>query len=158
VGRTLILFIALAAVWLMWSGMFVAMILGFGLASCMLVLWLCHRMGTIDDEGVPLHVLGRVLVYLPWFLKEIVTSNLDVVKRILGPRTGITPVVFDVPATQKTELGRAIFANSITLTPGTVSYVVEDDKIRVHAVAKEVRDALLTGEMDRRCTALEGND
>src|SRR5690606_15850165 len=106
---------------------------------------------------VPLHVLGRVARFTPWLLKEIVVANLDVTKRILGPRSAISPVVFDAPSSQRTDLGRTIFANSITLTPGTVSFGVEGDKIRVHAIAREVRDGLLTGEMDRRCTAAEGS-
>ncbi len=155
-NRAFALLAAIAAVWLMWSGMFVALILGFGAASCLFVVWLCRRMGTTDAEGVPLHLLPRVARFTPWLLKEIVVANLDVTKRILGPRQAISPVVFDAPSTQRTDLGRTIFANSITLTPGTVSFGVEPGRVRVHAIAKEVRDGLLTGEMDRRCTRAEG--
>lgn len=155
-SRAVPLFVAIASVWLMWSGMFVPMILGFGALSCVFVVWLCVRMGTHDVEGVPLHVLGRVARFTPWLVKEIVLANLDVAKRILGPRNAISPVVFDAPSTQRTDLGRAIFANSITLTPGTVSFAVEEGRVRVHAVAKAVRDGLLTGDMDRRCSRVEG--
>ncbi|MFG0319623.1 MAG: Na+/H+ antiporter subunit E [Planctomycetota bacterium JB042] len=155
-NRALALLVAIAAVWLMWSGMFVALILGFGAASCAFVVWLCHRMGTTDAEGVPLHVLPRVVRFTPWLLKEIALANLDVTRRILGPRSAISPVVFEAPSSQRSDLGRTIFANSITLTPGTVSFGVEPGRVRVHAIAREVRDGLLTGEMDRRCTRVDG--
>ena len=105
---------------------------------------------------MPFHLLFRLFAYLPWYLLEIVRANVDVARRILHPKLPISPDVFEAPSTQKTELGRVVFANSITLTPGTVSFKVEEGKIHVHAIAREVRDGLLEGEMDRRVTRLEG--
>ena len=96
---------------------------------------------------------------MPWFVKEVFASNVDVAKRILAPRRyRLSPRLFDAVATQRSDLGRVLFANSITLTPGTVSIWVFRDKIMVHAIADEVADGLLEGEMDRRVSRLEGLD
>jgi multicomponent Na+:H+ antiporter subunit E len=156
VPRAILLLLVLLAVWLLWSGFWVPLIIGFGVVSCVGVVLLCMRMGSVDAEGAPLQVVGRVLLYVPWLVKEIVMSSLDVTKRVLDPRLPISPTLIEVPSTQKTDLGRVIFANSITLTPGTVSCRVEEGSILVHAIAQEVADGLLNGEMDRRCTAIEG--
>jgi multicomponent Na+:H+ antiporter subunit E len=156
VPRAILLLLLLLGIWLLWSGIWVPLIIGFGVLSCVVVVLLCVRMGSIDAEGAPLQVAGRVLLYVPWLVKEIVVSSLDVTKRVLDPKLPISPTLIDVPSTQKTDLARTIFANSITLTPGTVSYALEDGHIKVHAIAQEVADGLLNGEMDRRCAAIEG--
>ena len=106
------------------------------------------------------HRFGRVrplaaLRYLGWLTLEVIRSNLDVSRRVLSPRLPISPTLVWVPASQKTELGRVIFANSITLTPGTVSIDVQENEIEVHALSREGAEALLEGEMDRRVRAME---
>lgn len=158
-SRAIVLLLCLAVIWLLWSGYFEPLILSFGAASVLFVLWICFRMRIVDEEGSPYHIAmqTRWFLYIPWLLKEIVVANLDVTKRILSKDLPISPVLFEAPCSQKTDLGRVIYANSITLTPGTVSYGVSDDKILVHAIAKEARDGVLTGEMDRRVTRLEGD-
>lgn len=151
------LFSLLMAVWLLNSGHYTVLITSFGVGSCLLVVWLSRRMGIVDAEGVPIHLLTRLPLYLPWIGKEVVKSNLDVARRVLTPgRPDVSPRLFDAPTTQHSDLGRVIYANSITLTPGTVSIRVHGAKITVHAIADEVADDLLEGDMDRRVTRLEG--
>ena len=147
--------ILLALIWLGLSGFFQPLLLGLGLISCVGVVWIAHRMDVIDHEGHPIHLGFRILGYWVWLIREIVKSNIDVARRILNPALPIAPCLTIVKATQGSELGHVIFANSITLTPGTVSIVVDDRTILVHAVAKEMADDLQTGEMDRRVTAVE---
>ncbi|MFH0944851.1 MAG: Na+/H+ antiporter subunit E [Planctomycetota bacterium] len=151
----LALLLFLVGVWLLWSGYFVPLIISFGVGSALLVVWLCGRLKISDQEGAPLHLLPRLVLYIPWLLLEIVKANLDVTKRILHPKLPISPTLFEAPSTQKTDLGRVVFANSITLTPGTVSYGVEEGRILVHAIAEEVKQGLLDGGMDRRVTEVE---
>lgn len=154
--RTLILTAFLAGLWLVLSGYLKGLLLLFGLASIALVALIASRMDVVDDEGHPYHLQPfRVLHYWGWLLIEIIKSNLDVSKRILLPSMPITPVLLWVHATQPSELGQVIYANSITLTPGTVSVDLKDDYIEVHALTRETADALRTGEMDRQVTALE---
>ncbi len=146
----------LMALWLMLSGYFVALILGFGILSCVLVVGLASRMDAVD--GVDYHGELRVMPtirYLGWLLVEVVKSNLDVARRVLSPSLPISPTVIYVPASQATDLGKVIYANSITLTPGTVSIDIGDDEIEVHALSREAAESLAAGEMDRRVLAIE---
>ena len=152
-----VLFVVLMAVWLLNSGHYTALLIGFGVASSLFVVFLSWRMGIVDREGLPVHLLPRALVYSPWLFKEIFKANVDVAKRVLTPfEPDISPRLFDTGVTQKSDLGRVIYANSITLTPGTVSIGVRGAYITVHAIAEDVADGLQEGEMDRRVTWLEG--
>ncbi|CAN0550260.1 unnamed protein product, partial [Laminaria digitata] len=104
------------------------------------------------------HITVKVLLYWPWLVWEIVKANIDVTKRVLG-MAPISPTVVRIKATQKTDLGIVIFANSITLTPGTISLDVDEDGyILVHALSRDGTEGLEGGEMDRRVTDLEGRD
>jgi len=157
VKHSVALFLLLMAVWLLNSGHYTRLIMSFGVASCLLVVWLSRRMGIVDEEGMPFHLLHRLPMYLPWIAKEVVKSNLDVARRILAlGRPDVSPRLFEASTTQHSDVGRVLYANSITLTPGTVSIRVHGTKITVHAIADEVADDLLEGEMDRRVTRLEG--
>jgi multicomponent Na+:H+ antiporter subunit E len=151
------LFLILLAVWLVNSGHYTPLMIGFALASCLLVVLLSRRMDIVDDEGVPVRLIPRLVTYLPWLIKEIFISNLDVARRVLTPgKAPISPRVIETPTSQHSDLGRVTYANSITLTPGTVSIRVHGTSITVHAIADEVADGLLEGEMDRRVTRFEG--
>lgn len=153
------LFLILLSVWLLNSGHYTLMMISFGVASCLFVVFLSLRMGIVDDEAEPVHLLPRAVVYLPWLVKEIFKSNIDVARRVLAPgRLRISPRIIEAGTTQHSELGRVIYANSITLTPGTVSIRVHGDSITVHAIADDVAEGLLEGEMDRRVTWFEGMD
>ena len=146
----------LLAFWLLASGHFDnTLLLGLGGASCVFVTWLSVRMKIVDGESLPLHLLPRRLFYLPWLIKEILLSNLDVVLRILSIRP-VNPRLIEVPASQKTTVGQVTYANSITLTPGTVSIRIRDRVILVHALSREGADSLESGEMDLRVSRLEG--
>jgi len=152
-----VLFVVLMAVWLLNSGHYTPLMIGFGVASSLFVVFLSWRMGIVDREGLPVHLLPRATLYAPWLFKEIFKANVDVGRRVLIPfEPDISPRLFDTGVTQKSDLGRVIYANSITLTPGTVSVGVRGAYITVHAIAEDVADGLQEGEMDRRVTWLEG--
>ena len=146
---------SLAAFWLLMSGYFVPLQLSLGAASVALVLYIAHRMDLYDRETFPFHLKGRVFGYWGWLAKEIFKANIDVAKVIMAPRMPLSPRLVRVKTTQKTDLGMVIFANSITLTPGTVAVDIEGDEIIVHALNQELADGVLNGDMDARVTALE---
>ena len=148
--------ITLFAVWLLWSGHYTPLLISLGVLSCLLVVAISHRMRVVDAEAHPVDIAGRFLLYLPWLLWAIVKANLDVARRILDFRLPISPRLIRVKASQKSDLGQVIYANSITLTPGTVSVDLEKGEILVHALTRECAEDLQTGEMDRRVAALEG--
>ncbi len=148
--------IFLAALWMLLSGYFTPLLLFFGLVSVCLVVYLALRMDVVDHEGHPVHLKIRLTIsYWLWLLKEIVISNIDVCRRILSPDMPISPVVIKIKSTQATDLGHVIYANSITLTPGTISMNVDGDMIEVHALTAEGAANLETGEMNRRVRLME---
>jgi multicomponent Na+:H+ antiporter subunit E len=155
-GRALILFVFLLAVWLLWSGHYTPLLLSIGVVSCGFVAWTAWRMGLVDREGVPAEIMPRVMAYIPYLALEIVKSNIAVARCIVDPRLPIGPRVFHTRAGQRSDLGRAIYANSITLTPGTVSIDIEDGDITVHALTPEAQAGVETDEMNRRVTRVEG--
>ena len=114
-------------------------------------------MEVADHEGFPIHLGPKAVTYWPWLIWEIIKANIDVALIIIKPKLEISPVLFRSPASQKTEVGQVTYANSITLTPGTVSIAVDGNLIEVHALTQVAADGLETGEMDQRVTALEGH-
>ncbi len=147
--------------WLLLSGYFdVPLLLGFGVLSCALVVFVAWRTEVIDPEERPLRLRFNLHIfsYWPWLLWQIVLSNLDVAKRILDPKLPISPTPISLRPTQHSDLGRVIYANSITLTPGTVTTALSGDTLEVHALTREAADSLLEGDMDRRVTRLEGGN
>jgi multicomponent Na+:H+ antiporter subunit E len=153
------LFVILLSVWLLLSGHYTPLLIGIGVVCCVFVVWLAWRMRIVDSEGIPIQLLPRAPRYLPWLVKEVFLANVDVAKRTLTPgRPDVSPELFDVATSQRSDLGRVLYANSITLTPGTVSIRVHGRGITVHAIAEEVASTLREGEMDRRVTRFEGLD
>ena len=149
--------VVLSIFWLLLSGHFSFLLLSLGVVSVLAVVLIAWRMDVIDHEGHPIHMSWRALLYWPWLLWEIVKANIDVAKAIIQGEMPIEPLVMDVECTQKSELGQVIYANSITLTPGTVTIAVEGNTLHVHALTPVAREGLETGEMDRRVTGVEGH-
>ncbi len=149
--------IALSLLWLLLSGFFtVPLLLALGLASVIGVVLIAHRMEVVDHEGHPVHLTWHAVIYWPWLIKEIALANIDIAKAILRLPGSIEPSVFTVTASQKSELGRVVYANSITLTPGTVTIALEENAVTVHALTSGSRQGVETGEMDRRVTKTVG--
>ncbi|NNF77184.1 MAG: Na+/H+ antiporter subunit E [Rhizobiales bacterium] len=142
--------VVLFVLWLLLSGHYDPLLLGLGIASVGLTVYLAHRMDIFDHESFPVQLLSRYPVFFVYILREIVKSNIDVLKRILSrDADAVNPRLEEFPLPQITDLGRVIYANSITLTPGTVSVELTKDSVIVHALAKDFADDLLTGEMAR---------
>ncbi len=146
----------LFAVWLLLSGHYDALTIGYGIFSSALVVVISTRMDVVDREGQPIHLTWNALVYWAWLAWQIILANLDVARRVLSPSLPISPTMIRVKASQKSDLGQVIYANSITLTPGTISVDVEDGEILVHALTREAAQSLESGEMDRRVTMMAG--
>ena len=135
-----ILIIALTATWLTLSGYFTAMLLTLGAISIVFVVWMCSRMNILDEETAPYLMAVPTLSYFSWLFREIAKANVAVVKLVLKPELEVSPTLTKIPLPYKSGLARTFFANSITLTPGTVSVDMVDDHILVHALVKEMSD------------------
>jgi multicomponent Na+:H+ antiporter subunit E len=151
-SATVVLFVF----WLLLSGYFEPFLLAAGVGCSVGVVWLAQRMNLVDREGHPIHLWRRVPGYWPWLLKEIVKSAWDVSRIILNPRLPVSPELVRVKTSQKTAVGVVTYANSITLTPGTISVEVLPGEILVHALTHAGAEGLREGEMDRRVTRFEG--
>ncbi|AKH68385.1 multisubunit sodium/proton antiporter, MrpE subunit [Spongiibacter sp. IMCC21906] len=153
--HTLSVFALLATIWLANSGHYNPLLLGFGLLSVVLVVWICHRMDVVDHESQPIHLTRRIPSYYAWLAWQILLSNIDVAKRVWRGNSAIEPTVKILPVAQTTDIGRVIYANSINLTPGTVSIELGNDTVLVHALVPANIDELEQGEMSRRICELE---
>jgi len=152
------LFLALAVLWIALSGFWSAWLLSLGVASCLLALWVARRMAVggwrADAAGRRLRPLA-LAGYWCWLLWEIGKSGVDVMRRILHPSLPLSPTVFRVPTAGMSDLAQVTYANSITLTPGTIAINLGDDEIEVHALSAESREQLQGGEMRRRVERIE---
>ena len=146
----------LFAFWLALSGHYTPMLVAAGAASAVLCLLAAIRMRVVDAEGHPIHLFRGVVTYFPWLIREIVKSGWGVTKLILHPRLPISPTMTVVRASQRTRAAVATYANSITLTPGTITVAVKGNDLTVHALTREGALDLEAGGMDRRVSQFEG--
>ena len=109
----------------------------------------------IDHESQPIHLSVNMPNYVIWLTKEVIISNISVVKHVWLGNSSISPTLATIDVSQRTDLGKVIYANSITLTPGTVTVDIVGDRMTIHALIKDNIDTLKTGEMDRRVTEME---
>lgn len=141
--------------WLLLSGHYEPMFYAYGAGSCLFVSILCYRMGVIDEEGLPLHVFFGMITYFPWLMFEIIKSNFHVARVILNYKMPIDPKIIKVTAEQKTDLGKVIYANSITLTPGTISMNLYKNTITVHALTSFTKDGVEDNVMNQRVCKIQ---
>jgi len=128
-----------------------------GVLSTLFAMFVCVRMEIADSESVPLHFSWRIIPYASYLIKEIVVANFAVAKIVLAPRLQLQRNMVVVRANHKTETGNVVLANSITLTPGTVSVSMSGQDIKVHALSFEGAEEDLSGEMVRQVNKLEGH-
>ena len=149
-------FLALYLFWLVLSGYFTPFLMSAGAACAIAVVWFARRMDVIDAEGHPVQLGWRIVAYWVWLSKEIVKSAWDVSRIIVNPRLPISPTLVTFRPSQKTTVGLVIHANSITLTPGTITIDAGKDEFLVHALTRSGAEGVTTGDMDRRVSDCEG--
>ena len=153
--KSFFLFVILLSLWLLMSGHYTFLIISLGVISCLFCVYLAKRANLIDDEGLPLFFLPRLLNYLLWLFKEIFNSNIGTAKAII---TGnINPEIFIVKSSQNTDVAKVTYANSITLTPGTVTIQIDEDKFEVHALNSDFGNDVRSNVMDKKVKWLEGD-
>ena len=149
---------SLAAFWMLLSGSISldhTLVLWLGVVSVILTLYLIIRMDRIDGFPAQIRLGPKLIKYWLWLGKEIGKANMDVARIVLSPKMNISPRMVRVKASQQTDVGIATFANSITLTPGTVSVDIDDGEILVHAITDETAQGLLESDIDQRVIAVE---
>ncbi len=156
--RLISAFIALYLFWLVLSGYFTFFLMSAGAACAVAVVWFGRRMDVIDAEGHPVQLGWRIVAYWIWLSKEIAKSAWEVSRIIVDPRLPISPTMVSFKPSQKTTVGLVIHANSITLTPGTITIDVGKGGFVVHALTRAGAEGVTSGDMDRRVRACEGDD
>ncbi len=151
-------FLIMLGFWILLSGQFHFILLVSGVVSSLFVAYISHDLlfGKVDILSLIIKTF-RFFKYLPWLLWQIVVANFDILYRTLHPGMKIEPLVIRFKTDLKTDKGIAILANSITLTPGTVTMVAnKDGEFIVHAIAKGPADGLLSGQMQAKVKEIEG--
>lgn len=142
------------AAWWLLSGVFSPLFLAFGILASVLGVVIGYRMKTEEDDDFPGAYVYRAPLYALWLLKEIAKASIAVTRIIWRPKLNLEPAFAWIPSGQRNSTGLVTFANSITLTPGTVSVLVRGNQIGVHALEQSGLDDLREGEMDRRVQRL----
>lgn len=146
----------LAAFWLLLSGHFTVLLTALGALSVVLVIWIVRRMDIVDHESLPLHLSPRhTPQYSLWLAGKVLQSALAVARQVWSPRGALQPVVDRTPTRDLPELSQVIYANSITMTPGTLSLSVDDEGIEVHSLQRSGISELQAGGMLTRVRRLE---
>lgn len=153
--RYILLTLTMFGLWLLLSGHYTPMTTGFGVLSSLLVSYIVWRMDREDDYAFPLIYTLRLPVYWAWLAKEMFKSNVNVARIILSPKLPISPIMVPFRACMKSDLARMIYANSITLTPGTITTGTEGDILRIHALTWQDVDGREEDEMGQHICVLE---
>jgi len=150
---SLLTFIISFGLWLVLSGKFDPFHMTLGLISCAIISLFSSDL--LFPEGIPQGLLSKSIgfvCYIPWLLYQIFLANLHVLYLSLHPRLleKINPQVIRFQSRLKSEISIVTFANSITLTPGTITlFLSMDGEFKVHAIDDQSASAL-PGEMETR--------
>lgn len=153
-------FFLLLALWLVLSGQFDLFHLVLGLISCGLVTWISSDLLFREPEGPVGRRIAegaRLSGYLVWLLWQIVLANFSVLRLALVPGAirEISPSIVHFKTRLKSDFEKFLLANSITLTPGTITIKIVGDDFYVHAIGRAAADGL-DGEMERRIARIFG--
>lgn len=146
--HTISLSLFLALLWWVLSGYPKPLLLGLGLFTVIVSVWLAHRLDVIDHESHPIHFSWPLVKFWRRLLIEITRSSLQVLGQILRGSRAIQPQFLSVKVEQRSALGRVILGNAITLTPGTVTVLTNGSHFVVHALSNESAKSVEDGELD----------
>tara|TARA_Y100001970_G_scaffold226479_1_gene280049 strand:- start:17120 stop:17614 length:495 start_codon:yes stop_codon:yes gene_type:complete len=147
-------FILLVPFWFLMSGKFDMFHVVLGIISITIVsLWFGNILIQSPKKSFPAR-LGEIFNFIPylfWLLIEIVKSNIHVIKISLSPniKSRINPQLVTFKTSLKKDFSKFILANSITLTPGTVTVRISDSEFLIHALTDEVASGL-PGDMESK--------
>ncbi|GHA17671.1 cation transporter [Arenicella chitinivorans] len=150
--------VLLAIFWLLLSGIIEPLMLFFGVASVIIVLIALVRMDAVDKEPKAIGTGIPFLRYIPWLIGQITLSSLEVTKMVWGAPEKVSPTLATLDASDVPEDCRALYANSITLTPGTLSVDLEDGDVTVHALRQTSIDELKEGHMKNKIIRIWGSN
>jgi len=151
----IVVFILLFLNWIIFSGKFDVFHLGLGIVSCVVVTWLSQDLLYFDRAK---GFLARVreawgfIGYIPWLTWEVVLANVHVLKLAMTKAgyVEMSPRVVTFKTKLKTDFAKFVLANSITLTPGTITMLIRGDVFHIHVMSQYLEDDLLTGAIEMK--------
>ena len=152
--RYLIHWLLLMCFWFGLSGHASPLLLALGALSATLVVVILARMDSVDGQVQLLRFTPRLIGYGLWLIRAVIRSNFVVARRIWDPDLPISPVWQRLDTKVETTMERTLYANSITLTPGTLTTDVRKDHFLVHALSQSDMDDLYQGAMESRIRRL----
>ena len=155
--RLMLAVIALFLVWLLWGGLYKTPVLQLGIVSCCLVVWLTHRMAIPGQETHSWGLYFRMPFYWLWLLGQMVISNVQVLRMVLGPLSALSPTIVEVDAKASSKFALTLLGNSITLTPGTLTINIDANTITAHCLTAATAEDLRSGAMIKRVAAVDPN-
>ncbi len=144
----------LAALWLAISGVYKPPLFALGALSVLLVVWLARRMDVVGVEHNPILYSWRLPVYWVWLVGQIVKANMTVARLVFSP-AAIRPQIVTVPVPHHSAVAKVTYANSCTLTPGTVTLLLTPDELTAHVLDASSADDLKAGHMAAQISWLE---
>lgn len=127
-------FLVLWVIWIFIAGFHWTEIVLGGAVSLVLSIIISRFVNYSFGFGIILSLIKFIFIYIPVFVFKLVIANVDMAYRVLSPKLPINPGIVKVPTKLESDFSKFILANSITLTPGTLSLDVEDDHVLVHWV------------------------
>ena len=150
--------VLLSIFWLLLSGIFNPLMLSFCALSVAVVIVVLTRMDRIDKARQQPNTGLSLVRYIPWLVGQIVLSSVQVTKLIWGPSGRVSPTLAKIDAENIPPNRRTLYANSITLTPGTLCVDLVDGELTVHALQKSSIDELAEGHMENMITSIWGEN
>lgn len=147
-------FLVMISFWFIFSGVFTPLIVILAIVSGLIVTFLSNDL-FFPDKKVNLKLIIKIFMYVPWLFWQIVLANIQVLKILLRKDLDIDPSMIEFDPKVESDIGLVIFANSITLTPGTVTIFADKNRFFVHTLDPIFADGLDGGEMQSRILEIE---
>ncbi len=151
------MFFVYFAVWILLNGRFSPDVLAAGAGVSLLIYLFTWRVIglTPKREWEKVKKLPSYILYVLRLIREVIKANLQVAGMILDPSSDVEPQLITLHTKLKEQSSRVLFANSITLTPGTITAYMKDDILIVHALDKETAEGLTDGAFEKELLSLE---
>ncbi|PLX68358.1 MAG: hypothetical protein C0602_09260 [Denitrovibrio sp.] len=154
----IITFLSVLIFWILLSGEFSGLLLGFAVLYSLLVAYFTHDLFVEKFRGYKIRQFVKFLLYIPWLLWQIIIANVQIVRIVIDPKMPIDPEMVYCKTSLKTDLGLTLLGNSITLTPGTVTVDIGDGEILVHGIGEDHKLAIIDQEIEKKIIEIEGTD